>query len=237
MRRSLVAILGGVFLVAAAAAPAPAAEARRAMDEGLSLYEARNFAEAARRFDAAAAAALDAGLDPAVARYNQGCALVRAGRGAEAAAALAEALRSPDAGLRGQAHYNRGIALAAEAEGHERLGDLEKAVAALDQALEAYENAMRADPGDEDPKVNHELASRKKELLEERLRERAKERTDPSRPRDPEGGRGEARPKPGPEMTAEEARLMLEATRQQELSRRSGVRTFRGVPAAAGKDW
>jgi tetratricopeptide (TPR) repeat protein len=225
-------------LTAIAVSPAEAGEARRAMDEGFALFEAKNFEGAARKFEEAATKAATEGLDPAIPRYNQAGALVMAGKGAEAAAVFVESLRSPDTGLRNRAHYNRGIALATAAEALERKGDTGTAIAALDQALEAYESSMRADPGDEDPKVNHELAFRKKALLEERMKEQAQHGRTPEvrTPGQPEETPRMQR-KPEEEMSADEARMMLEAMRQQETSRRSQVRLSRGVSAAVDKDW
>jgi tetratricopeptide (TPR) repeat protein len=207
------------------------------MDEGFSLFEAKNYEGAARRFEEAATKAGGEGLDPAAPRYNQGSALVKAGKGLEAAAAFAEALRSSDPGLRQRAHYNRGIALATAAEALDLQGDTAKAIVVLDQALEAYESAMRADPKDEDPKVNHELAFRKKAQLEERVKEQAQGRREKTQPQSQAGDREQLQRGTEREMTADEARMMLEAMRQQEVSRRGQVRLSRGVRATADRDW
>ena len=237
MRRPLLVALAGLSLSAIATAPATAGEARQAMDEGFALFAAKNYAGAARKFEEAATKAGGEGLDMETPRYNQASALLMAGKGAEAAAAFVEALRSPDPGLRGRAHYNRGIALVTAAEAVERQGDTGKAIMVLDQALEAYESAMRADPEDEDPKVNHELAFRKKLRLEERMREQARGRGQEAPPQRRMGDQERVQRGPEKEMTADEARMMLEAMKQQESSRRSQVRLSRGVPAAVDRDW
>jgi tetratricopeptide (TPR) repeat protein len=235
-------LVASAFL--ALAAPAAAGDARGAMDEGFALFAAQGYKEAALKFEEAAAKAGDEGLDPAVARYDRATALLRAGRFPEAAAAFEEALRSADPGLRAKSHYNQGIALAAAAEAAGSLGEPGKAVMLLDQALGAYESAMRIDPKDEDPKVNHELASRKKSQLEGKMREQERDR-----------GTGMHRPekesaevqRPGPqvrkpgapekEMTPDEARTMLDAMKRQEQSQRSRIRLFSGRPAPVDKNW
>jgi tetratricopeptide (TPR) repeat protein len=234
MRRALFIVLACLPMAAPSAA---AAEARRAMDEGSALFAEKNYEGAARKFGEAATKARGEGLDAAAPRYNQASALVMAGKGLEAAAAFTEALHSPDPGLRVRAHYNRGIALATAAEVLEQQGDAGKAIGLLEEALEAYENAMRADPKDEDPKVNHELASRKKAQLEERLKGPTSDRGEEARPPGKRGEQDQRRRTPEAEMTADEARMMLEAMTQQEISRRNQVQLSRGARTAVDRDW
>ena len=56
--------------------------ARRALDEGVALFSAGRFEEAAARFEEAAALAAGEALDPAVARYDRATALLAAGKAA-----------------------------------------------------------------------------------------------------------------------------------------------------------
>lgn len=245
MKRALLVALA-LLAPAAYAAPAPAAGARGALTEGFARFEARDFDGAARRFEEAAARAAGERLDPGAALYDQGCALLKAGKAIEAAAAFAEALRSPDPGLGAKAHFNRGVALVTAAEAAVSTPVPAAALGYLDQALAAFESAMRAAPDDEDPKVNHELASRRKAQLEQQLRDReqrqgaggkppppARERTqerDPgTRPQRPEAS--------GSEMKPEEARAMLDALRQQEMSQRRRIGPPRGESARVEKAW
>jgi tetratricopeptide (TPR) repeat protein len=249
VRRSRFATTALLALAAATASPAAAGDARRAMTEGFALFEARSYEEAAGKFAEAAARAGEERLDPAPAGYDRAVALLKAGRDSEAAAAFAEALRSSDSGLRQRSHYNQGIALTNAAAAVENRGELEEAVRLLDQALDAYESAMRIDPKDEDPKVNHELASRKRSQLEQRIRGRKGGGAD--RGRNPEGG-GEEGPRPGPqeteertpgapggrqEMTPDEARMILDAMKRQEQAQRSRIRPFSGRSATVEKNW
>jgi tetratricopeptide (TPR) repeat protein len=207
------------------------------MDAGARLFAAGRFDEAAVRFEAAAVQALEEGLDPAVASYDRATALLRAGDSASAAAIFLESLRSGDPGLREKAHFNRGNALAEEALGREKAGDAAGAVQLLGRALEDYERAMAIDPGDEDPKVNHELAALRKARLEKQLGERGAGRSQPSGPGAPAPqAQGEQR-RQEREMTREEALSMLDALRQQEDARRTGLAPRSGRPVPAGKNW
>ena len=243
MIRNLLPFLAVLSACAIIVSPAAAADARRAMDEGFTLFAAGSYDAAAKKFEEAAAAAGNEGLDPSVPRYNGGISLLKAGKLSEASAALAEALRSAAPGLRERAHYNHGIALATAAEALERRGETAGAVKVLGQALEAYESAMRTDPRDEDPKVNHELVSRRKAQLEQKLKEQAgggKARQDElqAAQRPEETNKAEQKPREQQrEMTQDEVRMMLEAMKQQEISQRNQVRPFRGAPLAADKNW
>lgn len=245
MTRVLPFVLAMFLPVATAAAAA--GEARRAMDEGFALFAAQSYTGAAAKFQEAAARARLEGLDPAAALYNRAGALLKAGKAAEAAEAYGDALRSPDHGLREMAHHNRGVALVAAAgtlEQADRIGD---AVRLLDEALDAFESAMRIDPGDEDPKVDHELVSRIKSRLEDERRKQEQ-----SRERKQREPAGDARVRqgaaegvqpaarggtPGREMTPEEARTMLDAVWQREVSQRGRVRLPRGGPVPVSRDW
>ncbi|HWO20147.1 MAG TPA: hypothetical protein VNO30_15275, partial [Kofleriaceae bacterium] len=65
---------------------------------------------------------------------------------------LKEAAKSKDARLRADAHYNRGNALLGE-DSVEKLGE----------SIEAYKDALRANPGHDNARTNLELALRKRE--------------------------------------------------------------------------
>ena len=241
----------GVAALALFAALAPptaavAAGARRALADGSTLFSARSYEAAARRFEEAAAAAAGDGLDPALARYDLGCALLGAGKAPEAAAAFAEASRSSDPVLGAKAHFNRGVALATAADAAETAGLAQGAIALLDQALGSYESAMRIDPNDEDPKVNHELAARKKAQLEQSVKDQEKKRGGGGQPPPPQPQPAEER-RPGPqpgrssasgnEMSPGEARAMLDAMKQQEMTQRSRIKPSGGESVPVDKAW
>ena len=239
MRGALAAVLAAVVLAAAPAAASAAEGARRSLDEGLALFAAGSYEDAARRFAQAADGAPGAGLDAAVARFDQGCALLRAGRHAEAAAAFAQAASSPDRSVAAGAHYNRGLALAGAADAPEAAGRLEEAVALLGQALGSFEGSMQADPADEDAKVNHEVIARRKARLEERLRREQGRGAGAGAANPPPVAGARERPQPaaGREMQADEARTMLDAMRQQETSQRGRVLPQPRGTAGVEKPW
>lgn len=222
--------------VAGAVAPAAAAEARRAMDEGLALFAAQGYEAAAGKFAEAAAKAVGEELDPAPAAYDRATALLLAGKSVEAAAVFTEALGTTEPDLRGKAHYNRGMALVTAADAAEREREVTNAIALLDQALGEFESAMRIDPDDEDPKVNHELVFRKKARLEEATGKREQAPQPPPEHREDQGQA--ARPRgPGREMTPDEARTMLDAMRRREMSQRDRIKPFAGGSAPVEKNW
>ena len=161
MKRVLVLTL--VMLAAAARAGDP----WTAMRGGFDAFARTNFAAAATNFAAAAATAPTEQLDPAVARYNEGTALLAAGQPAEAARALSEALRSGDLNLQQKAHFNRGNALMALSAAQEQAQKLDEAVKQVQEAQAMYENAMTLDPRDPDVKVNYELALQREQQLQE----------------------------------------------------------------------
>jgi len=246
MKRVLFAILGALAAFALSAGPAVSGGARRAMDEGSVLFAAGSYTAASGKFEEAATLAGGEGLEPEAARYNAAVSLLKAGKAPEAVTAFTQAQRSADPGLRGRAHYNRGIALVAVAEAQEKRGDVQGAVVSLGQALEAYEGAMLVAAKDEDPKVNHELAARKKAQLEERAGDREEQKGSGGQPPPPAQVRAKERrqdasqpaaPGSGKEMKPDEARTMLDAMRQQEMSQRSRIRPPGGESAGVDKAW
>jgi Ca-activated chloride channel homolog len=103
--------------------------------------------------------------------YDQGDALYRLGRGAEAIAAWRRAREKGPPALGSRAGQNEGTALAAA-------GDREGAIAALTEAL-------RLDPGNEDARYDLEVLLRRKQAEEEARR---REGQGPQRPSPQAGG-------------------------------------------------
>jgi tetratricopeptide (TPR) repeat protein len=231
---ALCLLLSGALLPA----PARAGDARRALEEGLVLYAARNYEQAAAKFEEAAAKAADEGLDQQTAAYDRASALLKAGKADEAAAIFATAVRTTDEALREKAHFNRGNALVAAADARAAAADPAGAIGLLGQALDEYESAMRLAPDDEDPKVNHELAARKRARLEER-QSKPQPREQPGSARPDQGARP---PEPAParaakEMTPDEALTLLDAMRQHEASQRQRLAPGPDAATRVDKDW
>lgn len=164
-RRTTIAAVAALVIPAAGWCADPA---RHAMDNGARLYENESYEQAARQFDEAARSAPREKLDPAVARFNQGNALLKHDQPDKASQTYADALRSPNLALQTKAYFNRGNALVAMARQEEAKGGLDTASRALDEALAMYENSMALASQDEDPKVNYELALKQKEQLEQK---------------------------------------------------------------------
>ncbi len=141
------------------------------MQKGRAHYAAGEFDLAATNFSAAAEAAPAEKLDAAAAKFNEATANLQLGKADEAARRYAEAVKSPDLRLQQRAYYNRGNALLATAAGLEQAQKFDGAVKSAGEAIQMFENAMALDSRDEDPKVNFELAVRKKTELEEKLKQ------------------------------------------------------------------
>ncbi len=284
-------LLGWMSLILASSAWG--GEARATARYARQLFEKDDFRRAAEQYDKAAELAATERLDPAVAQFNQGTALLRAEDYREADAALSRALRSPDLALQSRAYFNRGNALAgqAQAAGNDEKG-LDSAIQSLEQALVQYESAMRLLPDDEDPKINFELATQKLDELkrqreEQKNQQQEQPKQDPQsqqnqqsqddqseqeqeqpdrKPEQPEPSRPEESEQQEPsgdteqtdqqssgqaenqqanaseaeskgEMTQEEARMLLDAMKQEEMSQRDRMRLFLGKPQPVNKDW
>lgn len=199
MNRWLLALLvSGLTVVTAGAAPDP----RRALALGEKAYTATNHAEAARRFSEAAEQAAAARLDPAVAHYNHGLALLRDNQAAPAAEKFQLAARTTDLDLQQRALFNRGNALFKLAGELETAGQAQPALQGVEESLAMYEQAMMLRPDDPNPKVNFELATREKKRLEEQIqqqqqqdRNQGDQKKDQQQEQD-KGGQQENQPQP-----------------------------------------
>lgn len=156
-------ILTALLLAASCAtARLEAASARNEMRKGLENMEAEEYLPAATNFVAAAELAAGQDRSPAVARFNAGNALYRAGEMAGARENYSEALDTDDIALQARAFYNLGnIDLKqSEAAIKERRGP--EALELYEQSIASYEKAITLAPEYIDPKFNYELAGRRK---------------------------------------------------------------------------
>lgn len=294
-RMPLLSILYAALLLTAAAGAH--ASPRRSMDEGHRRFERGDYSGAREAFEQAAEAAHERGdtgrMDPAAALYNVGKALFAQGAFDEAAAAFHSALGTADLALQQKIYFNRGNALVGESVEAEQTMDLEGAIELMQEATWMYERSMALDPGDLDPKINHELALARIEELERNLQEQQQQQDgdgepdeegdegddeqrdqpddgeegdqdgDPQerpddRPEAPEEGDGEPEddgdegepdgepppprdaPRPPREseaMTEEEAKILLNAIRDEEQAARQRHRIQVGQPEDVEKDW
>lgn len=176
--------------------------------------------------------------------FDAGAALYRLERYDEAVAAFRQAARTP--ALRQQSLYNLGNALVRAAE--ERPGE----PAPLLDAVAAYEEALRLAPADAESRWNLEVALRR--LGDDRTsggssgrgRNADYGRGDnnvPGYEGNPDaavgamagGGYGSAEGESAEELTADEARRLLEAVERQQLTAHEGRRSSRGPTGE--RDW
>ena len=160
-----------VLLLLAATALRAAPDPRRALAEGEQAFHQTNMTEAARQFAAAAEQAAGSGLDPAVATYNHGLALLADGQAQAAAGQFEAATRTPDLELQQQAMFNRGNALCQVAADLEKQSQLEPALQAIQGAQAMYEKVLLLNPDERDAKVNYELAGRARERIEQMIQQ------------------------------------------------------------------
>ncbi|MBM4246305.1 MAG: VWA domain-containing protein [Deltaproteobacteria bacterium] len=150
-----------VLALLLAAASAEAASVREAQ----RLYAAGQYDEALAEYRAAVGDAPTPQLD-----FNVGAAAYKAGQYADAAGAFARALGSGDPKLQEQGFYNLGNA-------QFRLGQQtrdakpEQTAQAWQQAIDAYENALKVDPQDEDARHNRDFVKRALEELQEQQKQ------------------------------------------------------------------
>jgi tetratricopeptide (TPR) repeat protein len=227
--RATAALVLAAVLAAVPVRPAAAADSSSAArnNEGNRLYNQRRYDEALKMYTDAQAVRPDA---PEL-HYNIGNVLYRKHEFDKAAEEYRKAQGARDPALSQAAVFNRGNALMAQQR--------------LPEAIQAYVQALRADPADADAKRNLELALR---LLRDQQQpapqggdedRRQDERQESPASPQPQGGdeppRGKERPG---RMSEEEARQVLEALREQE---REGIRKHARATVpdrrAPEKDW
>jgi Ca-activated chloride channel family protein len=231
--------LRGPVLASLLAAGTAASSSCSAAQRGERLYHEGEYPEAYAVFRRALERDSSARL-----AFDAGSALYRLERYDEAVAAFRQASRTPE--MRQKSLYNLGNALVRAAE--ERPGE----PAPLLDAVAAYEEALRLSPGDPDVRWNLELALRR--LGDDRTsggssgRGRAGDygRGDnnvPGYEGNPDaavgamagGGYGSAEGESVEELSADEARRLLEAVERQQLSSHEGRRTAGGP--RGDRDW
>ena len=154
-----VVLLLGSLAVAGAANAASVREAQR-------LYADGKYAQALAEYQAAVGDKPTPQLD-----FNMGAAAYKAGQYGDAAGAFARALGSEDPKLQEQGFYNLGNA-------QFRLGEQTKeskpqqTMQAWQQALDAYESALKVDPKDEDARYNRDFVKHALEELQKQQQQK-----------------------------------------------------------------
>ena len=177
-------------------------------------------------------------------RYNTGNTLYRLRQYTEAAKTWRESLNGP-AALKQEVFYNMGNAYVRAAEDANALSRY------LDRAIEAYEEALRIDPADQDAKWNLELALRRRGDTGEPGSRGQGGRADYGRGSMREegyeanrqtavgamagGGQGGDEGESVEELDEQQARALLEEVERQQLSTHEGRRQQKG--GGAHRDW
>lgn len=186
--------IGGLWLLLAALAAAVPAEARAQAGraetrEGNRLYEEGRFAEAHEKY---LEALLEAPDSPVI-RFNDGNALYQGEDYESALESFRAAVESGDPELASAAWYNLGNTLYRQG--------------ALPESLEAFKQALRADPADADAKHNLE---RVLEQMQEQQQQQQQgdgendEENEDESGQEPQGGEQEPNPQPDPQDQPQE---------------------------------
>jgi tetratricopeptide (TPR) repeat protein len=195
-----------LFLALAFSIPAVADEAAKKNNAGNRLYEQKKFDDALKLYVDAQASRPGA---PEL-HYNIGNVLFRKKEYDKAVEEYLRAQAAPDPVLAQAAQFNRGNALMSQGR--------------LEDAIQAYVQALRARPDDTDAKRNLELALRlleqKKKKQQQQPQQDKNQDQNKNPQQQPQQGEGGGRPpqqqkKPG-EMSEDEARQVLEALQQEE---------------------
>lgn len=146
--------------------PAFAASKEGSVKNGNALYQKENFAEAAKKYEAA----LEKDPQSDIINFDLGTAYYKKGNYEKAIDALQKALLSDDTQLRSKTQYNLGNTFYKLGLGQDKQGDTQKAVSSLEQSLERYQNVLsqKNDKAKEkkDPDAQHNYDAVKKVLEE-----------------------------------------------------------------------
>ncbi|MGZ5135479.1 MAG: tetratricopeptide repeat protein, partial [Flavitalea sp.] len=125
--------------------------------------------------------------------------------------------KATDEGMREQGYYNKGVALTKQSR--------------LEESIDAYKNALRINPGDEDARVNLQKALL--ELKKKNESQKDKQEKEEQKPRQKE------KPKPQQsKLSKKEVERLLKALHQkeQEVQQKMQQNKTRGV-SQPEKDW
>jgi tetratricopeptide (TPR) repeat protein len=168
--------------------------------EGNRAYAEQRYDDALAAYDRAA----ESGVDPHGLDYDRGAATLakaeaapeheRAPLYAEAMKQLENATRARDKAVRARAHYNR--------------GNIHMRGKHLDEAIEEYKDALRADPTLEAARSNLELALRQREKQRQQQQQQGQGQGQPQQGQgqpQPQQGQGQGQPQPNSQGQAQGA--------------------------------
>jgi tetratricopeptide (TPR) repeat protein len=210
----------------------------------------------ARALEAYSAAELMLPESPEIA-YNQGVASYMLGDHAQARDAFNRSLLTQDVGLEARVKFNLGNV--AYALALKKTSSPPEAIDLLKSAIGHYRDAIELDPGDDDGRVNIDLAEKLIRRMLEKLKQQREERQQDGRQEQRQGNRDErqqggqtgGRPDDAGEpqeaqgqqqankrMTAQEVERLLQAVRDQERQRQEELaRRRRARRTPVERDW
>jgi tetratricopeptide (TPR) repeat protein len=198
------------------------------LKEGNRQFKNGNYEKALKSYEDAL---IDTPYSPML-KYNAGAAAYQAGDFSKAANYFHEADQNAPLPLRNAAHYNRGNALFRQ----ER----------LDDAIEAYKDALRLNPNDEDAKYNLSAALRRKQQQPQSAKgggggKQDQQKKNDSSSKDQDKGKGESKdqqdkgPKPG-QMSQEDAERLTAAAGANE-GKKGNMRQGKQEKTNTDEDW
>jgi Ca-activated chloride channel homolog len=203
-------VLSGVLMLSSASAQTPNAVIRK----GNQLYKQGEFDKSLAEYEKAVK------LEPSnsAAKFNFGNALFRKQKWEEAEKNFENVItNSKEQGLREKAYYNEGVSLTKQKK--------------LEESIDAYKNALRLDPTDEDARINLQKALL--ELKKKNESQQPKEQKEQQKPKQKE------KPKPQQsKLNKKEVERLLRALHQkeQEVQQKMQKNRPRGVTPPE-KDW
>ncbi len=190
-------------------------------------FASKNFVEAEAGFRISAS-----NTKKAVASYNLGIAIYKQKSGAEAKSAFAKAATlSKEHPEKHNAYHNLGNSLMLEKK--------------FDQAMEAYKNALRNNPEDEETRYNFALAKKKDKENPNKDKDKKKDKKDDKKDEkdqdkkeDPKKQDDKAKPEPN-KASQEQLKNLLEAVNNEEKKVQAKVNKGKqkGEPVQTDKDW
>lgn len=196
-----------VFILLMSETASHAQDSQAKMVEGNDSYRQQQFAEA----EAAYAEAIRIRPGRMDARFNRATALVRLNKQGEALKEFDDiAFKTNEADLKSKAYYNKGVLLSAQKR--------------LEESIEAYKQALRYNPADQQAREN----------LQKALTELKKKQ--PQQPR-PDQSKNQQKKQPQPKMNQNEARQRLKLLEQKEKNVKDRLQKQRQKTGGQGNDW
>jgi tetratricopeptide (TPR) repeat protein len=144
-------------------------------------------------------------------KYNRAIAMLRQNKVEEALKEWDDiTFKALDPGIKAKAYYNKGVMLS----GQKR----------LDESIEAYKNALRYDPSDQQARENLQKA------LNERKKQQPKKQKEDQQKK-------QQKPQPQPKMSEQEARRRLELLEQKEKNVKDRLQKQKSPSGGRPNDW